>query len=231
MDEKEMQVQHKGAGHRSRLRQRFMEAGLDAFADYEIVELLLTLGTPMKDCKDMAKELIKKFGGLRQVLDASVDELRQVKGIGPTNPFGLKLFQALAERYQREKILQKVTLDSPKAVADYLREMIGREKQEHFVILSLDTKNQLIGISDVSKGTLNENLVHPREIFKKAIQVSAAGVIAAHNHPSGDSEPSDEDLRVTKRLAKSGDILGITLLDHIIIGRNEYYSLKEKNHI
>src|SRR3989344_8056141 len=112
------QNEHPSAGHRKRLRERFMEAGLDGFGDYEIVELLLTLGTPMKDCKGMAKELIKKFGGLRQVLDASVDELRQVKGIGPTNPFGLKLFQALAERYQREKILQKVTLDSPKAVAD-----------------------------------------------------------------------------------------------------------------
>src|SRR3989344_7276220 len=116
---------HIGTGHRKRLRNRFLQAGLDGFLDYEIVELLLTLGTPRKDCKQMAKTAIKEFGGLRGVLDASLEELQKIKGIGPSNVFGVKLFQAIAERYSREKILKLVKLDSPKAVADYLRQKIG----------------------------------------------------------------------------------------------------------
>src|SRR3989344_1214922 len=124
---------HKGAGHRGRLRKRFLQSGLDGFLDYEIVELLLTLGTPRKDCKQMAKAAMKTFGGLHGVLDASLADLQQIKGIGPSNAFGIKLFQAVSERYAEEQIPKKITFDSPKAVADYLQKSIGREKKEHFV--------------------------------------------------------------------------------------------------
>lgn len=218
----------KGAGHRERLRTRFLETGFDGFLDYEVVELLLTLGTPRRDCKQIAKEAIKKFGGLQKVLDASPEELQQIEGVGPFNIFGLKLFQAVSERYQKEKILKKSSLTSPKAVAKYLREKLGREKKEYFVILSLDSRNNLIKISDVSIGTLNANLVHPREVFKEAIFASAAQVILAHNHPSGDTEPSEDDLEITKELVKAGKILGIKVVDHIIITRNGFLSFKEK---
>ncbi|MBI4050008.1 MAG: DNA repair protein RadC [Candidatus Doudnabacteria bacterium] len=231
MKTKEKYKKHKGEGHRGRLRERFMQSGLDAFLDYEIVELLLTLGTPQQDCKDRAKELIKKFHGLRGVLDASVEDLQEVKGIGQINPFGLKLFQAVAERYERERIKHKIVLNSPKSIADYLREKIGRKKKEHFVILCLDVKNNLVKISNISMGILDENLVHPREVFRDAIQANSARVIVAHNHPSGDTEPSDEDLLITKRLYKSGNILGIEVLDHVIVSNRGFYSLKEKNHI
>jgi DNA repair protein RadC len=217
------------AGHRGRLRRRFLQSGLEGFLDYEIVELLLTLGTPRRDCKQMAKQVIKKFGDLRGALDATIEELQQIKGIGSENGFGLKLFQAISERYAKEKIPAKILLDSPKVVADYLREKIGREKKEYFMILCLDTRNNLIKISNVSIGTLDANLVHPREVFKEAIQVSSAQVIITHNHPSGDSEPSEEDLKITKRLAKAGDLLGIKILDHIIVSNCGYSSLKEKN--
>lgn len=218
----------KGAGHRKRLRDRFLQSGLNGFLDYEIVELLLTLGTPRKDCKQMAKEAIKKFGGLADVLDASLDELKKIKGIGPSNAFGIKLFQAVAERYAKEKIPKKTPLASPGAVANYLREKIGKEKKEHFLILSLDSRNYLIRENIVSVGTLNANLVHPREVFKEAIDSRAASVILAHNHPSGDPEPSEDDLIITKRLIEAGKIMGIDILDHIIITKTKVFSFKEK---
>ena len=220
---------HIGTGHRKRLRNRFLQAGLDGFLDYEIVELLLTLGTPRKDCKQMAKMAIKEFGGLRSVLDVSLEELQKIKGIGPSNAFGVKLFQAIAERYSREKILKLVKLDSPKAVADYLRQKIGKEKNEHFVILCLDTKNNLVKSNLISKGTIDESLVHPREVFKEAIDASSSHIIVGHNHPSGDTSPSGEDRALTKRLVAAGNILGIKVLDHIIVSKSGFYSFKEAN--
>ncbi|MDP3014911.1 MAG: DNA repair protein RadC [bacterium] len=218
---------HKGAGHRKRLRDRFLQSGLGGFLNYEIVELLLTLGGSIQDCKQQAKQAIKKFGGLRNALDAPPEELQQIKGIGPSSIFGLKLFQAISERYAKEKISKKIPLTSPKAVADYLRQKLGREKKENFVILSLDSRNNLIKDAIVSVGTLNANLVHPREVFKEAIDARAASVIVAHNHPSGDSEPSEDDLVITKRLVEAGKIMGIEINDHIIVGKTTYRSLKK----
>ena len=220
---------NKGIGHRKRLRERFLQGGLEGFLDYEIVELLLTLGTPQRDCKQMAKEAIKKFKGLQGALDASFDELKQINGIGPSNAFGIKLFQAISERYAKEKIPKKILLNSPQAVVKYLREKLGREKKEHFVILSLDSRSNLIRENVISIGTLNANLVHPREVFKEAIDARAASVIVAHNHPSGDPEPSEDDLTITKRLIEAGKILGIEVVDHIIITKTGFMSFKEKN--
>jgi len=218
---------HKNTGHRQRLRQRFLQSGLEGFLDYEIVELLLALGTPMKDCKDQAKTAIRQFKGLRGVLDAAPTELQQVKGIGPMNYFGLKLFQAMAERYAKEKIPKKILLDSPQAVANYLREKIGRNKKEHLVVLYLDARNRLIYQETISIGTLNANLMHPREVFKPAIDHLAAGIIVAHNHPSGGTEPSAADLELTKRLKEAGKLLGVEVIDHIIITKNNFRVLKE----
>jgi len=214
-------------GHRKRLRKRFLDGGLEGFLDYEVVELLLTLGTPRRDCKAMAKEAIKKFRSLRQVLDASSEELQQIKGIGPNNIFGIKLFQALLERYKKEKIPGKISLNCPEEVVDYLKERLGKEKKEHFLVLALDSRNKLIKITDVSVGTLDANLVHPREVFKEVILAHAAQVILAHNHPSGDAQPSEEDLEITKRLVEAGKILGIEVLDHIIISQNSYSSFRK----
>jgi len=219
----------KGAGHRGRLRKRFLQGGLNSFLDYEIVELLLTLGTPRKDCKQVARDAIKEFEGLRGVLDASLEELRKIKGIGPSNAFGIKLFQAISERYEGERLSKKVALDSPKSVANYLQKHIGCEKKEKFVILSLNKRNNLIKISTISTGSLDANIVHPREVFKEAIQCSAAGIILAHNHPSGNIEPSQEDLALTRRLCQLGKTLGIDVLDHIIVSNRSFYSFKEKN--
>lgn len=219
---------HIGAGHRKRLRDRFLQSGLDGFLDYEIVELLLTLGTPRKNCKQMAKAAIKVFGGLRGVLDATLDDLQKIKGIGPSNAFGTKFFQAISERYARERIPSKISLTTPKAVADYLREKLGREKKEHFVSLMLDSQNNLITINDISIGTLNASLVHPREVFEPAIRCFAANLIVAHNHPSGDLEPSEEDIELAKDLTAAGKLLGIELLDHIIVTNFGFLSFRER---
>ncbi|MDP2637654.1 MAG: DNA repair protein RadC [Candidatus Levybacteria bacterium] len=218
---------HSGAGHRGRLRLRFLQGGLNAFLDYEIVELLLTLGTPRKDCKQMAKEAIKMFRGLRGVLDASLGELQRIKGIGPSNSIGIKLFQAVSERYAKEQIPNKIIFDSSKAVAEFLQKSIGRKKKEHFVMLSLDSRNNLIKDTSISVGSLNASIVHPREVFKEAIQSSAAQIIIAHNHPSENPDASPEDVALTRRLGEAAKILGIELLDHIIVTKNKFSSLKE----
>jgi len=220
---------YKGAGHRKRLRNRFLQGGLGGFLDYEIVELLLTLGGSIKDYKQQAKQAIKKFGGLRDTLDALPEELQQIKGIGPSSIFGLKLFQAISERYAKEKIPKKILLNSPQAVTNYLREKLGREKKEYFVILLLDSRNNLIKDTIVSIGTLNANLVHPREVFKEAVDNRAASIIIAHNHPSGDPEPSEDDLVLTKRLVEAGKIVGVDVVDHIIVTKDRFLSFKEQN--
>lgn len=223
------QKPHPAEGHRGRLRERFMQGGLDAFLDYEIIELLLTLGTPRKDCKQLAKEIISKFGGLKEALDVPIEELQQIKGIGQINVFGLKLFQAISERYAKEQIPKKIYFGSPQTVAQYLQKSIGLKKKEHFVVLSLDTCNNLKKISNISIGSLNESIAHPREIFQPAIQNSCSHVIIAHNHPSGSLEPSNEDLQTTKRLIAAGRLIGINVIDHIIVTKSGFFSFKERN--
>jgi DNA repair protein RadC len=216
-----------GDGHRKRLRERFLQSGLDGFLDYEIVELLLTLGTPRKNCKTQAKEAIAKFKGLTGVLGSTIKELQQIKGIGPSNAFGIKFFQAISERYAREKIAPKTLLNSSELVADFLKEKIGKEKKEYFMIICLDTRNNMI-IDEVSVGTLNASLVHPREVFQKAILHNSSHVIIAHNHPSGDPTPSAEDIATTKRLVEAGKILGIAVTDHVIVAPCGFVSLRER---
>lgn len=216
----------KNNGHRQRLRERFLASGFDGFLDYEIVELLLALGTPRRDCKIQAKDAITKFKGLNGVLSASVVELEQVKGIGPSNSIGIQIFNALQERFKRESINSEAIFNTPDSIFDYLKVKIGNEKKEHFVIMYLDTKNKLI-TSEVSTGTLNASLVHPREVFSQAVLCHASHVIVAHNHPSGDPTPSGEDIATTKRLVEAGRILGISVVDHMIISSDKYSSLNK----
>jgi len=215
-------------GHRSRLREKFLKSGLDGFLDYEVVEILLTLGTPRKDCKQPAKDAIAKFKNLASVLDASAEDLQQIKGIGPSNIIGIKLFHAISERYSKENIDSKILLDSPKKIFEFLKEKIGKESKEHFVILYFDTKNNLI-FDEISIGTSNASLVHPREVFSKAISSHASHIVIAHNHPSGDVFPSIDYQGTTNRLKETGKIIGISIIDHIIVSNKKYYSFKENN--
>lgn len=227
--EKQTKANHPAEGHRRRLREKFLRSGLDGFHDYEIVELLLTLGTPRRDCKQAAKETIKRFGGLREVLDSPPEELQHVKGIGPSNYFGLKLFQEVAERLARENVPEKIMLGTSKSVAVYLQKAIGRKQKEHFTALYLNSRNQLIYEERVSIGTINASIVHPREVFLPAVKKLASQVIVSHNHPSDDPTPSSEDVALTRRLQEAARIFDIDLLDHIIVTRDKYLSFKEQN--
>jgi DNA repair protein RadC len=221
-------LNEKGAGHRRRLRERFLQSGMEGFHDYEIIELLLTLGTPRRDCKQMAKEAVKECKGLRGVLDASTEELQRINGIGPANSFGIKLFQAVAERMAKEQIPKKLDLKSELLIVDYLQKTIGREKKENFIALYLDSHEGLIESRIISVGILNSALVHPREVFEPAITLHAASIIVAHNHPSGSAEPSGDDREITKSLVETGRILNIEIRDHIIIAKAEHFSFRQQ---
>lgn len=215
-------------GHRKRLRERFLQSGFDGFLDYEIIELLLTFGTPMKNCKQIGKDAMSKFKTLSGVINASSDELKQINGIGDVNSIYIKIIKELKKRLSKENVNQNASLDSPETIFNFLKEKIGSEKKEYFIIMFIDSKNKLI-IDDVSVGILNASLVHPREVFKKAILNNASHVVVAHNHPSGDPSPSNEDIDTTKRLIDAGKILGISIIDHLIITESGFVSLKEMN--
>jgi DNA repair protein RadC len=219
---------NKGEGHRKRLREKFLKSGIEGFHDYEIIELLLTLGTPRKDCKQQAKEAIERFKTLRGVLEAPPEELQKVKGIGPHNAFGIKLIQEVARAFLKEKLLDKAVCKSSKDVFDYLYHSLRDLTHEVFKVIFLNGKNQVIAIEDLFEGTLNTSPVYPREIMKAAIGHNALSLIFAHNHPSGSPEPSQIDKEVTEELVHAGNLMQIKVLDHIIIGDNMYFSFADE---
>ncbi len=223
---------HKGEGHRKRLRDKFLKAGIEGLHDYEIIELLLTLGTPRKDCKEQAKAAIKKFKGLQGVLEASLDELQQIKGIGPVNAFGVKLFQAISERYLKDKIIRKKrTLKSTKEVFDYLYQSLQIEKEEVFKVFYLNNANKILSVEEIARGTIDQAVIYPRKVIKSALDRNATRLIFAHNHPSGNLNPSEQDIQITRKLKKACNSVEVELLDHIIVGRKDYYSFRENNHL
>jgi len=214
-------------GHRKRLREKFIQSGLAGFHDYEIVELLLTLGSPRKDCKQPAKEAIKKFKTLRGVLAAPSQELQQIDGIGPHSAFGIKLVQEVAREFLKEKILDKPFYKSSKEIFDYLYHSMRDLKKEVFKVIYLNSQNQVIGTADLFEGTVNGSSVAPREVMEGAIKRNAVSLIFAHNHPSGNPEPSASDKELTRELVYAGKIMRIKVLDHIIIGENRYFSFAD----
>lgn len=223
--------EHKGAGHRQRLRERFLESGLDGFHDYEVIELLLTLGMPRKDCKDAAKAALTRFKTLQGVLEAPEHELCEIDGIGPRNSLGLKLIKAISDRYLEKKLISKNPVNNSKELFDYLYHSIRDKSREYFKIIFLDSKNRVISTETHSKGTLTASSVYPREVVYSAIRHKAAALIFAHNHPSGDPKPSAEDISITRQLVFAGRVMGIIVHEHIIIGDNCYYSFADHGHI
>ncbi len=211
-------------GHRKRLRERFIKSGLSGFHDYEIVELLLTVGSPRRDCKRQAKEAIKRFKTLRGVLEATVEELRQISGIGPHNAFGIKLVQEVARKYLKEKVVDKPIYTSSREIFDYLYHSMRGLKKEVFKVLYLNSKNQIIDTEDLFQGTIDSSAISPREVIESAIKQHTASLIFVHNHPSGNPEPSQNDKELTRDLVYASAIMKIKVLDHIIIGDNRYFS-------
>ena len=214
----------KPEGHRKRLREKFIKSGLSGFHDYEIVELLLSLGTPRKDCKQQAKEAIKKFKTLRGVLEAPSEELQQIEGIGSHSAFGIKLVQEVAREFLKEKIIDKPIYKSSQEIFDYLYHSMRDLKKEVFKIMYLNSQNQIIETENLFEGTINSSSISPREVIESAIKYNAASLIFIHNHPSGNPEPSQSDKEITRDLVYAGSIMRIRVLDHIIIGNNRYFS-------
>ncbi|MFC1815582.1 DNA repair protein RadC [Thermodesulfobacteriota bacterium] len=222
---------HKGEGHRRRLRERFLNSGLSGFHDYEVIELLLTIATPRKDCKETAKAALKRFKTLQRVLEASPKELCEIPGVGPVNLFGLKLVKAVADRYLKKRLIKKDPLNNSKDLYDYLCHTIRDKRREYFKVVFLDAKNRVFTAETLFKGTLTASSVYPREVIQAALNHDAAAVIFAHNHPSGDPKPSADDIAITRQLVFACIVMGITVHEHIIIGNNNYFSLADQGYI
>lgn len=215
------------AGHRERARDRFNAVGGEALADYELLELLLHIILPQRDTKALAKDLLARFGSISEVLGAPPSRLAEIKGLGATSITHLKVMQAVAQRYGRNLIdTEKPILASWTQLIDYCNRQMAFEAVEQFRILFLDKKNRLIADEVQQVGTVDHTPVYPREVIKRTLELSATALILVHNHPSGDPTPSSADVRMTKEIADVAKPLGITLHDHIIIGRSGHASMR-----
>ena len=214
--------------HWKRLRERFVQDGLAGFHNYEVIELLLTLARTQGDCKDIGKDAIKAFGSVRGVLDASDKDLQTVNGIGPVSASTLRLFRAVAEYYYLERMTQDTgPLGNSQAVVDYLRVSMGTLSRESFRALFLDAQNRPICVETLFRGSLTSSAVYPREVFKRVLELKAASVIFAHNHPSGCVEPSENDMQITSDLVLAASFMDVRVLDHIIVGADTHYSFAD----
>jgi len=213
--------QEKGEGHRQRLRDKFLAQGLDAFTDSEIIELLLTFGTPRADCKEAARAALAQFDTLPAVLDAAPAELQQIKGMGPKNIFALRFIQGVARRYLRQRIVGKHYVRSSREVADYLIHSMRGLQHEVLTVIFLDAAHAIIDSIVAAEGTVTTNTVYPRELIKAALARNASALVLAHNHPSGNLNPSLKDVELTRSLHLVCSFMHIRLLDHLIIGSGE----------
>ncbi|SHK60085.1 DNA repair protein RadC [Desulfatibacillum alkenivorans DSM 16219] len=224
-----------GEGHRGRLRERFLQNGLDGFLDYEVVELLLTLATPRKDCKQQAKAAVNHFGSLKAVLAADKDELQKVKGLGPANILGILLMRAVAKKHlESEAVLASLqeAVSSSEDLYNLLNFQFENKKNECFFIVYLDVRNRILDMETPFEGSLNASHVYTRELIDKALKTGASAVLLAHNHPSGDTKPSKNDIQLTYTLFTAFRSVEIHLLEHLIIGKQgEYYSFADHGYL
>jgi DNA repair protein RadC len=216
------------AGHRSRLRERAQAGGLSALPDYEVLELYLFRTALRGDTKAKAKALLARFGSLGAVLSATLPELQGVQGVGEAVALDLKLVHELAQRIGREPATKRPVISSWTALLAYVRVALQHEAREQFRVLFLDNRNQLILDEVMNHGTINQAPVYPREVVRRALELSATSVILVHNHPSGDPTPSRADIDITRQVVEAGRALGIGVHDHLIVGRDGVVSFKSK---
>ena len=215
-------------GHRARLRKRLLEGGAEALGDHELIEYLLALGRPRIDTKPIAHALIARFGSLAGVLNADWKALEPHPGMGETSAAALKIVAVAARRLARAAVQEQPVLGSWQALIDYLTIDMAHLTVERVRVLYLNTANRLILDHHVGDGSIDEAAIHPREVVRKALEIGATAMILVHNHPSGSPQPSRADIQITNRIAEAGRLLGITVHDHIIVGREGYVSLKSK---
>lgn len=211
-----------------RPRERMMNYGAEALSHAELLAILLRTGTKDESVVHLANRIMRQVGSIRQLVDLSIEELTEIKGIGTAKAIQIKAGIELGRRITRTGKEEVKSIRSPRDAADLLIEQLRYLQKEHFVCLFLNTKNHIISQETLSMGSLNASIVHPREVFRAAIKCSSASVIFAHNHPSGDPTPSPEDVALTKRLVEAGKIIGIEVLDHLVIGDMKFVSLKEQ---
>lgn len=214
------------AGHRERLRARFLAGGAEAMPDYELLELTLFAAIPRRDTKPLAKALLKRFGSFAEVIAAPRERLLEIEGVGMSVANQLKIVEAAAHRLAKTKVMGRPALSSWSALLDYCTAAMARSEKEEFRVLFLDRKNHLIADEVQNRGTVDHTPVYPREIIKRALEVGASSIILVHNHPSGDPTPSKADIAMTREVVGAAKALGIALHDHLVIGRGGHASFK-----
>ncbi|MGP4108421.1 RadC family protein [Virgibacillus sp. L01] len=214
-----------------RPRERLLKLGSSHLSNQELLAILLGSGTREESVMTLSNRVLMHFEGLNLLKDATIEELTAIKGIGEAKGVLLLSAMELGRRMNQYKPNERYIIRSPEDGADYVMEEMRNLNQEHFVVLFLNTKNQIIHRQTIFIGSLNASIVHPREVYREAVKRSAASIICAHNHPSGDPAPSQEDIHVTRRLVESGKMIGIELLDHLVIGDRKFVSLKEKGYL
>lgn len=217
---------HPGKGHRARLRHRLLTGGPEALAEYELLEYLLFAGIRQGDTKPAAKALLARFGSLAAVLNAEPAALQQVPGVGETSAAALKAVAAAARRMARGQVEERPVLSSWQTLLDYLTIDMAHLNHERVRVLYLNTQNRLLLDHLVSEGSLDEAAIHPREVIRRAFDLGAAALILVHNHPSGNPQPSRADIDITQQIAEAGRLLGITVHDHVIVGRHGHVSMR-----
>lgn len=211
-----------------RPRERMIKYGPSVLQTSELLAIVLRSGTKKLGAQDLARHLIHKFESLKGVSQATIEELCQVDGVGPVKAIEIQAAFELGRRLAGARAEERPQITGPGDAAEIFERQLNDRSREHFVAILLDTKHRLIKLEEISVGSLNGSVVHPRECFKPAVQASAAAVIFAHNHPSGDVQPSKEDKEITSRLHDAGEIMGIKMLDHLILGDGAFYSMKEE---
>ena len=213
-------------GHRDRLRARFLDSGPDTLQDYELLELVLFLAIPQKDVKPLAKDLIDRFGGLAEIMNAPIDELTRIDGIKEKTALALKSITALSQRAEKNELIGRPILNSWTRLMDYCMSTMAHEKNEYFRILFLNKKNELIADEIQGSGTVDHTPAYPREILKRALDLGSTAIILMHNHPSGDPKPSQADIELTRLIIRAAEPFNIAIHDHVIISKNGYTSFK-----
>jgi len=215
-------------GHRDRLRARFERAGIDGLQDYEVLELLLFYALPRKDVKPLAKDLMRRLGSLKGVLDADHETLKGVPGIGRQAALFLRLVRDLGSLYLQQRAEEKEQISSTKELIDYCLSSMGGLKDEHFAVIYLNARNKIIKVETIQEGIVNQAVVYPRKVLEKALKHKASAIILVHNHPSGHVRPSDADIRLTRVLQDAARVMDIVLHDHLIVGENRFFSFREE---
>jgi len=215
-------------GHRQRLRHRYLTSGLESFADYEAVELLLTLAIPRKDVKKPAKEAVKRFGSFRGVLDAPIEELQKIPGLGEVAPVALRIIRDAVTRYLQQKSKELFSLNNWDVLHDYFRAALGALTYEVFQVVYLDAGYHIIADERIEEGTIDRAVVFPRRVMDAALRHRAAALVFAHNHPNGNLTPSEQDKTLTRALVLAAETLQIKVLDHLIVTRDEVFSFRKE---